>query len=235
LWADLETVICRCQDKGRDEEEDGVSSRFLHGGAKSLTDSGEMSAKIGPRPNATIFAVAESVATDNGSDRLARQRSRARARMWEEKSSGMWCLYGRFDPETGVQIGSRIEAMLATKFAENVPDGCPEDPSEKQGWLLAQAVAAIMLGEKQAASGKPEAIIVVDTTNGTIKWPFDVLLPDEAVQRFLDRANVHFVDTRDGGIRWAPGNLNFGLTTRLANRAQRRALRAIRGWPRSGA
>ncbi len=43
----------------------------------------------------------------------------------------------------------------------------------------------------------------------------------------FDRADVHTVVVRNGAIVHAPGQLNFGRTTRLANSAQRRALRAL--------
>ena len=43
----------------------------------------------------------------------------------------------------------------------------------------------------------------------------------------LGQADVHTVVVRNGAIVHAPGRLNLGRTTRLANAAQRRALRAI--------
>ena len=42
-----------------------------------------------------------------------------------------------------------------------------------------------------------------------------------------ETAVVHTVTVRNGVIIDAPGELNLGRTTRLANRAQRRALRAL--------
>jgi hypothetical protein len=135
-------------------------------------------------------------------------------------------IHGTFDPETELMLHGKIEAMLATLFTDKVPDGCPSDPGAKQDWLRAQAVIAIFAGEA-VRSGAPEAVIVVDTRSGTVRWPFDVVLPDSAVQRFVDRAKVHFVDAHDGCINWAPGQLNLGRTTRLANAAQRRAMRAL--------
>jgi hypothetical protein len=43
----------------------------------------------------------------------------------------------------------------------------------------------------------------------------------------VPHADVHTVVVRDGAIVHAPGRLHLGRTTRLANAAQRRALRAI--------
>ena len=42
----------------------------------------------------------------------------------------------------------------------------------------------------------------------------------------FDGADVHALVVRNGVVLYAPGELNLGRTTRLANRAQRRALRA---------
>ena len=42
----------------------------------------------------------------------------------------------------------------------------------------------------------------------------------------FDTADVHTVVVRNGVVLHAPGELNLGRSTRLANRAQRRALRA---------
>jgi hypothetical protein len=42
-----------------------------------------------------------------------------------------------------------------------------------------------------------------------------------------DDADVHTVVVRNGIVLHAPGELNLGRTSRLANRAQRRALRSL--------
>ena len=47
-----------------------------------------------------------------------------------------------------------------------------------------------------------------------------------ALRTLFDCADVHTVIVRNGVVLHAPGELNLGRTTRLANRAQRRALRA---------
>lgn len=168
----------------------------------------------------------ERVRRDDGEERLARQRSQARFRTWTDPITGMGHMSGVFDPETFVGLAARIETMLATKFAEAVPDGCPTDPGAKQDWLRAQAVIAIFRGEA-IRSGVPETVIVVDTRSAAVRWPFDVTLPDSALQRFVERSKIHFVDVHGNKINFAPGRLDLGRTTRLANAAQRRALRAL--------
>ena len=47
------------------------------------------------------------------------------------------------------------------------------------------------------------------------------------LRRCFDEGHVSCVIVRNGVIIHAPGTLNLGRTTRLANRAQRRALRAL--------
>jgi Domain of unknown function (DUF222)/HNH endonuclease len=162
----------------------------------------------------------------DGEKRLERQRAQARVRSWNDPTTGMWHIHGEFDPETGMKLHAKIEAMLASKFAEHTPEGCPTDPGSKQDWLRAQAVIAIFDGES-VRSGAPETVVVVDTRTGIVRWPLDVVLPDSAVQRFVERSKIHFVDAHGHRINWAPGELNLGRTTRLANAAQRRAMRAL--------
>jgi hypothetical protein len=175
----------------------------------------------------TVRAETENIASDDGADVLAQQKRAARLRTWWDKTSRMWCVRGQFDPESGIIMNGRVEGMLASKFAEKVPDGAPDDPTEKQDWLRAQAFVELVCGERAIGSGIPETVVVVDTTDGTVRWPFDVYLPSEVLQRFINRSKVHFVDIHLGTIRDAPGNLNLGRTRRLANRAQRRALGAL--------
>ena len=47
------------------------------------------------------------------------------------------------------------------------------------------------------------------------------------LRRLFDTAHVHPIIVRGGVVLHAPGCLDLGRTTRVANRAQRRALRAL--------
>jgi Domain of unknown function (DUF222) len=162
----------------------------------------------------------------DGEDRLAKQKAAARLRTWVDKITGMYHFHGEYDPENGVGINAKLQRMVATLFADAVPEGCPTDPEGKQDWLRAQAFLALINGET-VASGAPETVVVVDTRDGTITWDLDVDLPAGAVQRFVDRSNVYFVDVHGKVINFAEGRLNLGRTARLANKAQRRAKRAL--------
>jgi hypothetical protein len=162
----------------------------------------------------------------DGEDRLVRQRAAARLRTWVDKYTGMWRFSGELDPETGLAIDARLQRMLATMFADCVPEGCPTDPEAKQDWLRAQAFIALVNGETVGA-GAPETVVVVDTRDGSVRWDLDVDLPASAVQRFIDRSRLFFVDVHGTVINFADGRLDLGRTSRLANRAQRRAKQAL--------
>jgi hypothetical protein len=87
-----------------------------------------------------------------------------------------------------------------------------------------------LLDGKGFRLGRPEFIVVIDTTTGgqapTVDWGLPVEIPDRVLRDLWGDADVHGVIVRNGVVLHAPGELNLGRTTRLANRAQRRALRA---------
>ncbi len=55
----------------------------------------------------------------------------------------------------------------------------------------------------------------------------DVEVPTRVLAELADTADLHAVIVRNGVVLHAPGELTLGRTTRLANRAQRRALRGL--------
>lgn len=170
---------------------------------------------------------------DDGMGRFERQRRDARLRTWTDQASGMWCLSGRFDPFSGVKLSAALEAEIARRFAETVPDTCPADPIEKNDHLRALAFVALVEGSGRRP-GRPEAIVVLDgrepdpVSGGPIvDWGLPVDIPARVLDEVLRRASVHVVVVRNGVVIDAPGELDLGRSTRLANRAQRRALRAL--------
>jgi hypothetical protein len=203
----------------------------------------------------------------DGVDRLERQRRNARARSWVDQE-GMFNLSGKFDPLTGVRIATRIDAMVQTMFGEAVPDGCPDDPIEKQRYLAAQALARLLLDEALGGSdtpeadvhagsdvghefgaepppaapgrsvpprprvGRPEFVVVIDADalgqpGPVCEFSIPVEVPARVLSTLAGDADIHTVVVRNGVVLHAPGELNLGRTTRLANRAQRRALRGL--------
>ena len=121
-------------------------------------------------------------------------------------------------------------------FAEAVPDGCPDDPIEKQKFLTGHALMALIEGTAGVArAGRAEFVVVIDAdadpaTHGpgpVVEWPIPVEIPARVLADLAGDADVAAVVVRHGVVLHAPGELNLGRTTRLANRAQRRALRGL--------
>ena len=193
---------------------------------------------------------AESLRADDGKERFERQEKAARLRRWTD-ADGMWCLSGRFDPLTGVRLNARLQAEIEAAFAESVPEGCPTDPQAKSEFLAACALARIMedAGVAQRA-GRAEFVVVIevdvdqestdapdsaepphdtkpDVRRPRVDWGLPVEIPWSVLIELFGDSDAHPVIVRNGVVLYAPGELNLGRTTRLANRAQRRALRAL--------
>jgi len=69
--------------------------------------------------------------------------------------------------------------------------------------------------------------MIVSEVSRVSPWPLDVEVPLHVLQQLMLNGEVHPVVVRNGVILHAPGELNLGRATRLASRAQRRALRAM--------
>jgi len=170
--------------------------------------------------------------SDDGMDRLERQKSCVRVSSWTD-AEGMWNIRGRFDPLTGVKLATRLEGAVSSLFAEAVPDLCPSDPIEKQKFLAAHALDRLIRGDVVGrATGRPEYIVVIDAdapevTGPVADWSLPVEIPMRVLAELAPGAAVHAVIVRNGAVLHAPGEVDLGRSTRLANRAQRRALRAL--------
>ncbi len=169
------------------------------------------------------------VTDDGGEGRLARQQRSIRFNHRVDPASRMIELWGRLDPLRGMKFLNRLKARMGELFADKAPDDCPSDPVEKNAYLQALALLDLCEG-RSGAVGRPEVIVVVDTreTGGpTVDWGVPVELPVRVLTELVPGADIHTVVVRDGAVAHAPGNVNLGRTTRLANVAQRRVLRAL--------
>ena len=102
------------------------------------------------------------IQADDGIDRLARQRRNVRVSTWVD-ADGMWNLRGLFDPVTGVRLAAKLQATIEAMFAQAVPDGCPDDPFEKQRFLAGHALMALIEGTAGVArAGRAEFVVVID-------------------------------------------------------------------------
>jgi len=188
---------------------------------------------------------AKKLRRDDGLDRLERQRRATTLTTWVD-DEGMWNLRGRFDPVTGVRVASRLDIAIETLFAEQTPDTCPTDPIAKQAHLRALTLARLIEGSGATTKpGRAEFVVVIDTSHDVcnhaaprdhgqahgwdVTWPIPVEIPAMVLLEMMDApsATTHPVIVHNGVVLHAPGELNLGRSTRLANRAQRRALRGI--------
>lgn len=82
-------------------------------------------------------------------------------------------------------------------------------------------------------SGRPEFVAVIDVDaqvvagGPAVAWPIPIEIPARVLASIVADGDVHTVVVRNGVVLHAPGNLKLGRSTRLANRAQRRALRGL--------
>ena len=167
----------------------------------------------------------------DGMDRLERQRRATRLSTWVDVE-GMWNLRGRFDPVTGVKLAASLDSAVDALFAEATPDTAPADPIEKQHHLRALALAHLLDGAVGGTPGRPEFVVVIDADaphrpGPVAEFSIPVEIPARVLATLAGTADVHAVVVCNGVVLHAPGELDLGRTTRLANRAQRRALRSL--------
>jgi hypothetical protein len=174
----------------------------------------------------------KTLLSNDGMDRLEQQRQMTSLRSWVD-DDGMWNVRGRFDPLSGVQLAERLDETIETVFAEAVPEYCPTEPIEKLAFLRAHAFARLVEGRGVASvrRGRAEFVVVIDADAGdsvgpVAEWSIPVEIPDRVLAELADDAEQADI-VRNGVVLYAPGTLDLGRTTRLANRAQRRALRGL--------
>jgi Domain of unknown function (DUF222) len=180
---------------------------------------------------------------DDGVETLDGQRRAARVRMWLDPPSGMYRLSGELDPMSGMALRNRFDATIRSLTAAGDPDTCPTDPREKLDHLRALALVELMGGaggRGPATRGEDDLVlvgsnydlsIVIDAQTLCGGWhpasrvdvgDPDIELPLATVQRLACLADLTGVALGDKGVP-----LKLGRTTRLASRAQRRALRTM--------
>ena len=84
--------------------------------------------------------------------------------------------------------------------------------------------------------GRPEIVVVLDARAETVAkndgkpvvdWGIPVELPPRALEELFPRSDAHPVIVLNGVVLYAPGEMDLGRSSRLASRAQRRALRSL--------
>ena len=108
------------------------------------------------------------------------------------------------------RLAAGIDLGTTNSLIASVRNGVPEALPDAQGNPLLPSVV------HYSANAEP----VVD-------WGLAVELPKRVLADLYRTAKVCIVAVRNGVVIEAPGELNSGRTTRLANPAQRRALRGL--------
>jgi hypothetical protein len=205
--------------------------------AKGLDDAGRE--RLGELSDALLgFARVESVAVferrcrllgkrlagDEGESELDKQKAAVSVRRWVDKTSGMHHTHLSLDPERDAKLWSAIDAELASIKQTNGNAGTSIDV------LLADAVVAAVSGQRSLQRRVPEICVHIDyetMLNGLHEHSLcetaaGIPLPPETVRRMACEAAIVPITLNSAGEV-----LDCGRETRVANRAQRRALRAM--------
>lgn len=183
--------------------------------------------------------LADDLRRQHGISQLEQQRRDTYLDTWIDQR-GMLRLSGAFDPESALRLRAALDAAVDAMHREPTPAHCPghpDDPAARQRFLRAHALLRLIHHGPDCTSGTPRAelVVIADTTQlthqgePTLDWGLPIELPLEALTRFyesIDRTTIVDI-TRHGIIRNLEPLLDLGRTTRLANRAQRRLLRAL--------
>jgi len=211
---------------------------------QQLLVQGEWLANIASHASPDNFSRAVKAAVvrmgeDEGVGRLEQQRRRTWLRHWVDRDSGMVCMHGEFDPESGLRLVGRLQRTVERLFHERAPQTCP-DGSAKVAHLnalglVALATSAGSTGDEGATPltagyARAEISVVVDYRtlaqglhrNSVIRTGTDIDLPVETVRRMACEARIIPVVMGSSGVV-----LDMGRATRLASRQQRRALEAM--------
>jgi len=195
------------------------------------TQIADMAAMGTPRQyRETIERIVGQARDDDGLGRLAQQRRASRARWWTD-DYGMWNLKACFDPARGAELEGQLRNTIEAMFHDKAPDDAPADPLDRQDWFAAEALLKICQSES-TGSGVPDVSVLIDEKTFLDGHRYDGSvvdaglgrfgLPIETVRRWACIGTVTPVIVGADGVR-----LYLGRETRLANRAQRRALRAL--------
>jgi hypothetical protein len=208
-----------------------------------LFDQGDELADAASRSSAADFdrllkRKVRSLQRESGEERLERQRRNSRLRTWIDGEE-MFNISGRFDPATGSLLARRLREAASSIIADGVPEPAPSDPLERRRHVDALALSRLVLGSSDRLArpssdrSRIDAVVVIDTTQSAadvgpiIDHGIPAELPFSVLQELFGVESPDVVVVANGVVLHAPGKLDLERSTRLANRAQRRALRAL--------
>jgi hypothetical protein len=155
----------------------------------------------------------------------------------------MFCLSGRFDPESGLAIEATLRRMVEAMFHSGIPEHAPLDPFDRQQYMAAVALVRALTGASAAGAdgvsggfapgSGPDITVIIDERTFThgrhehsrFEVGFELSdngLPVATIRRWACLNGVTPVIAGADGTR-----LLLGRRQRLASRDQRRALRVL--------
>ncbi len=169
---------------------------------------------------------------DEGMSVLERQRKRTFLRHWVDRDSGMVCLRGEFDPESGLRIIGRLQNTVEKLYRGYTVNGEVRTPDHLRALSLFALLedAPESVSSIHSGSTRAEVSVIIDLhtlQHGLHKQSIlhtgaDIDLPVETVRRMACEAKIIPIVFDSNGVV-----LDLGRSTRLATRHQRRALEAM--------
>ena len=226
---------------------------------QQLLGQGEWLANIASHASPDNFSRAVKAAVvrmgeDAGVGRLEQQRRRTWLRHWVDRDSGMVCLHGEFDPESGLRLVGRLQRTVERLFHERTPDTSPDGASGAARVAHLNALGLVALATSGGTVGAPgqgdetEVVgmsSVTPLSSGYARAEISVVVDYKTLAHGLHRNSVIQTGTDidlpvDTVRRMAceariipvvMGSsgvvLDMGRATRLASRQQRRALEVM--------
>jgi len=174
----------------------------------------------------------DQLSIDDGVERFERQRANTNLRRWINRTTGMYHLHGELDPQSGATLFGAIDAhTAATRHNDGTGtghgDGTERVPIER---VEAHALVELVTGARTVDRPIPELSVLIDyhTLIGGLhdqsicELSDATPLPPATIRRLACDATI--IPICLGGD---PERLDVGREARFANRAQRRALRAM--------
>ena len=203
-----------------------------------LAARGDWMNKVAAHTTPDTFARAvrhavQEVQSESGVSQLEQQRRRTFLRHWVDRDSGMVCVRGEFDPESGLTIVGRLQSSVdrIINAGNNATDPRSLDRLRALGLVaLVSNITTDNVTALQPSYARAEVSIVVDLRtlqsgrhSGTfLHTGTDVHLPIETVRRIACEAKVIPIVLGTNGVV-----LDVGRSSRLATAHQRRALESM--------
>ena len=125
---------------------------------QQLLGQGEWLANIASHASPDNFSRAVKAAVvrlgeDAGVGRLEQQRRRTWLRHWVDRDSGMVCMHGEFDPESGLRLVGRLQRTVERLFHQRTPDSSPDGASGAAKVAHLNALGLVALATAGGAAG----------------------------------------------------------------------------------